>query len=92
MGKSRYITDGYSGKMPAAFCPSCFKVLDGVTNLEGHDAPKSGDFTICIYCANVLRFTEEMQLELSSIEEIPVYARLAFAKVVTAAKARLGIR
>jgi hypothetical protein len=88
MTKSRFTTDGYSGRMPAAFCPGCFKVLDGVTNLESSEAPKSGDFTICIYCAAVLRFTENMQLELSSLEDIPVAFRLGFAKVVMAAKER----
>jgi hypothetical protein len=90
--KTKFIPDGYMGEMPAAFCPSCFKLLNGVTNMEGQEKPKPGDCTVCMGCASVLRFTEDMQLEMSSLMEIPVEYRFNFAKMVAAVKQIAGIR
>jgi hypothetical protein len=84
--KGRYISDGYSGQTPIRFCPVCFHKLDGVTNLQGKEKPRTGDFTICIECANVLKFTDNLDMELSSLEAIPVESRFDFAKVVMTLK------
>lgn len=80
----KFIVDGWTGQIIPSFCPKCFKLLDAATNMEGHEKPEPGDFTICIDCRSVLRFTPDMQLELSSLESIPIHARLGFAKVVQA--------
>lgn len=66
----------------AQFCPVCFKVLDGVTALTGGVAPVRGDFTICLYCRSVLRYGEGMQLDKSSLLEVPEHSRLYFVKVL----------
>jgi hypothetical protein len=87
MGKSRFIKDGYTGRMPPRFCPVCFLLLTANTNLTSKDKPEPGDFTVCIKCASVLRFDGKMDLELSSLMAIPVACRLDFAKVVQAIKA-----
>lgn len=54
--------------------------------MEGEHVPKVGDFTVCINCTSVLCFTENMELRLSSLLEIPTHSRLAFAKVVQLTK------
>jgi len=70
------------------FCPKCFYLLDAATSLLGEVQPMPGDFTVCIGCACVLRFTPTMHLELSSLEAIPTHSRMDFARVVQAVKAR----
>jgi len=90
--KSPFIKDGYSSRMPATACPTCFMMLDGVTSMEGQEPPKPGDYTICAKCASLLRFDENMQLALASLMDIPVEHRFKFAKGVQAVKQLRGIR
>ena len=79
---TKFVKDGWTGEMPPSFCPFCFHLLNGATNMQGQSQPEPGDFTICIRCAKVLRYGENMQLEASALEEIPMHSRLAFAKIV----------
>jgi hypothetical protein len=74
--------DGYTGRTPLRFCPVCFCKLDAFTNLTGMDLPVPGDFTICIKCRSILRFRENLELEKSSLMEVPVQIRFQFAKVL----------
>jgi hypothetical protein len=77
-----FIRDGYTGQMPLSICPVCSHRLDGVTNLTSRDAPRVGDFTVCVECRTVLRFGLGMKLEKSSLMEVPIHIRAAFAKVI----------
>lgn len=89
---AKFISDGFSNKLTvSSFCPFCFRVLNAATNLESKDEPEEGDFTICIDCAQVLRWDEKMQLMKASLEEIPVEYRFGFAKVVMSLKKMRGI-
>lgn len=83
---TKFIKDGYVGRVPMAFCPFCFWQLDAATNMEGPDAPQPGDFTVCIECAGVLQYGPDMQLLASSLLEVPMHSRLSFAKVVQTIK------
>ena len=73
--------------------PQCFKLLDAV-NTVGENAvttaPETGDFTICIACASVLRFDDNLGLVLCSLSEVPIEirARLAFVKMTVEEAAR----
>ena len=69
-------------RLTPRFCPVCFTVLDAAMNLECDDPPAPGDFTICIGCRSILHWTADMNLELSSLEAVPVSSRFAFAKVL----------
>ncbi len=40
-------------------CPSCGRVLNAATSLDHVDAPKPGDFTVCVDCGVLLRFTAD---------------------------------
>jgi hypothetical protein len=86
MVKNRFTAKGYTGQTPLRFCPVCFHKLDGVTNLTGQEKPEPGDFTICISCTAILRFTTGNDLELSSLEAVPVHLRFEYAKVIRAIK------
>lgn len=81
-------------RIAASPCPQCFKLLDAVDTV-GENAvvttpPKPGDFTICIACASVLRFDENMGLVLSTLNEVPIEirARIAFVKMTVEEAAR----
>jgi len=54
-------------------CPNCGEVLDSAceVKVEGNARPSSGDFTICIYCATSLRFTEDLTLRLLTPDDKP---------------------
>jgi hypothetical protein len=73
-------------QLEARRCPQCFCALDACTSLTAAVQPQPGDYTICIGCASVLRFTETMDFELSSLEAIPTHSRMGFAQAVQAVK------
>jgi len=56
--------------MVAPECPVCQTVIDGVSNI-GPEAktPEPDDFTVCIYCSTILRFTTELGLRTCTQEE-----------------------
>jgi len=68
----------------ARWCPNCFQLLTAYTCLTDEVKAVQGNFTICINCASVLRFTETMEFELSSLEAIPTHSRMLFARAVQA--------
>jgi len=78
---------GKTKRLAASFCPFCFTVLDAASGLGHENYPQPGDFTICIKCAGVLRFREDMSIEPSSLESIPTHSRMKFAQMVTHVKA-----
>lgn len=47
--------------VPREFCPYCLSELNRAVATFGTNAPKPGDFTICVYCAEVLEFDEKLK-------------------------------
>lgn len=46
-------------------CPCCNSVVDSAATVNDNaDIPKPKDLTICVYCAAVLQFTDDMDLML----------------------------
>lgn len=72
----------------ARWCPCCFGVLSAATCLTDEVRPEPGDYTVCIYCASVLRFDGQMDYQLSSLEAVPTHIRMQFARIVQAVKER----
>ena len=77
-----------STAVKATSCPHCNAVLDMVTGPSGHK-PSPGDLTVCLSCASVLQFNDEMVIEAMSEEEIralpeDAQSRLAKAKYAIA--------
>jgi hypothetical protein len=66
-------------QVPESVCPFCFILLDTVNNTDGGTAPDPGDFTVCLGCASVMRFDENLQLVAAKFEDIPIQDRAKFA-------------
>ncbi len=51
-------------------CTKCSKKINGYTGLESGSKPSKGDISICFYCANVMTFTENLDVRPMTFEEI----------------------
>lgn len=47
-------------------CPHCGQVLDGASNVTNDERPEPGDVTVCIICAGLAEFDEDMNLTMPS--------------------------
>jgi len=56
-------------------CPTCDAKLDARSDPTGENIPVPGDFTICIYCRDIFKFSETLgllSLEEADIAELPL--------------------
>lgn len=51
-------------------CPYCNKKLDACSNMTGEDGPDDGDFTLCLYCAAVLRFNNDLTIRPATRDDM----------------------
>lgn len=75
-------------------CPACDGPADGAA-AEGTEPPEEGDFSVCVYCSAVLRFTAAGGLRVAEAREIRDDASPALREQITrfvqsAAMARLA--
>lgn len=61
-------------------CPVCNEILDGYTSVSKDASPEPGDVTICCVCAQVLEFTDDMQLILASEDSIEKISLLEISR------------
>jgi hypothetical protein len=59
--------------VPSSKC-ICGYEVDAATSLYGHYAPKPGALTICLNCACLHRFDEQMQLQPVTREEFAQFS------------------
>lgn len=57
-------------KLPRHGCPVCLSAADAASDLRGDAQPKPGDITVCLYCASILEFDEEMRPQRSSASKL----------------------
>jgi len=53
------------------YCPSCKHELDAATSAD--DSPrelKKGDFSLCMYCGEILRFEENLKLKVANQDDM----------------------
>jgi len=80
--------------VPLAHCPQCGSPNDCASGIERRPVP--GDLSICIRCATVARFTDQMELRrLTAEEEAEMPAHIAaqvfqFQMAVEIAKRDVG--
>lgn len=59
---------------PAVNCPKCGKKIDAVQSAtKDYEAPRPGDFSICVYCLEFLVFAKvkgKLTLESIKLEDI----------------------
>ena len=53
---------------PGQVCPSCGGKLEAHTDAYGEATAKPGDVAICVYCAELLRFDE--QLHVRAVDDL----------------------
>lgn len=53
-------------RLPESRCPKCNQLLDAATSTEGDHHPSPGDISVCINCAEVLTFDEDLLLQPAS--------------------------
>jgi len=52
-------------------CPACKHELDVATSAADDDRkPKEGDFSLCMYCGEILRFIENFKLKVADQEDL----------------------
>lgn len=63
-------------KIPPSNCPSCNAFINGASPAKTNDAsePSNGDFTVCIYCAGLAVYNEDLTLRKPSEEEMKIAA------------------
>ena len=45
-------------------CPLCQHKIDSHTGVTTKNKPKKGDWTVCFYCGEILRFSSEDKLQV----------------------------
>lgn len=59
-------------KMPPSHCTHCFKECSGATGFNRQE-PKVGDFCMCLYCGNIMKYVKDFTLSNVSEEEVNAY-------------------
>lgn len=57
-------------RTPTTWCPYCGTSLDGAMNVDGPNAPDPGDVTVCLYCAGLAVFTDNLGLRFPTDAEL----------------------
>lgn len=57
-------------RTPETICPTCGNVNDAATCVEGEHSPSPGDVSVCLYCAAILIFTDELETRLPTEREM----------------------
>ena len=56
-----------------SYCTVCKKILNGTSCVDDEAKPGIGDFTICLYCGNVMAYDDDLLLRnLTNGEKIMV--------------------
>ena len=56
-------------RLPINFCPECNKKLDAATGVDHDSRPEPNDVTVCLYCATVLQFNDDLTLRSTTDAE-----------------------
>lgn len=51
-------------------CPVCNALLNMATSVTGNVAPEPGDFSVCVFCAAILRFEEGLKYVEAKTEDL----------------------
>ena len=71
-------------RLPPCLCPVCESKLDAATATDGDDVlPKSGDITVCFYCAAVLVFTDDLGIDTIDIKSLAPELQSQLSAMIT---------
>ena len=66
----KFSKSDHHGQIPVQFCESCGYTLDAATGCQGDNPPKSGDITVCLRCAELMVFNEDLTLRRANIDDL----------------------
>lgn len=75
--------DARGSPLPVTPCPNCGKRLSAATDPRGVARPSVGDYTVCIGCASVFVFGDDMSLVPPPDEPLPPQVVAAVATMVS---------
>ena len=59
-----------TAETPASKCPACGHPLTRATGIDGGEqAPDPGDYSVCLYCGQLLRFDEDLAVRPATLDE-----------------------
>jgi len=58
-----------TSRMPTSICPICKSSLEAATSLK-NEIPDPGDISVCLYCGNILKFNDDLELVSLSNDEM----------------------
>lgn len=57
-------------RLPVSRCPRCRYTMDAATSAtRRHATPTPGDYSVCLACAAILRFADDLTLRACSVDE-----------------------
>lgn len=61
-------------RVPLTVCPTCGYRADGASNVFNPKAvrPKSGDFSMCMSCGEILRFNDDYTMRALTYDDIKI--------------------
>ena len=57
-------------QVPISPCPDCGASLDAVSYLWNEAHPNPGDYSVCAYCGQLLRFVTDLMVEAATPSEV----------------------
>jgi hypothetical protein len=64
------MTLGKTHHVPNGFCPLCGKELDAASGMDHDNAPKPGDVSVCLGCAQPLVFNDDLTVRAMTASEV----------------------
>jgi len=69
-------------RIPGKSCPDCGKVLDATSGSDHDNAPRPGDYGVCIYCAGIHQFADDLSIEAVTMDDVDPSARAGLRDAV----------
>ena len=81
-----------SSRVEKEQCPTCGHSINAATDVsDENNAPRPGDFTICLYCQDIFKFGQELQMEPldeADILQLNLDAVLKYQRAIKESKQR----
>jgi hypothetical protein len=67
-------------------CPECKYAIDAATAAFSHARPKPGDVTVCLNCAAILEFADDLTVQRTDTTKLPLDVLEQLAEVQAAVR------
>jgi len=73
-------------RLKPSMCPACGHELDAATSVFDKVRPTPGDVTVCINCAALLQFTDDLSFKLANTHELTLTVLDQLAEIQAAVR------